>query len=145
MMESWSLLLLFRECSGRLGLASRVFLPEHNRCPLTRIKCGAEKVELGHRTNTHATWSCTGFPEEHPSSGFTAGHKDVNIATGGALKQHTALEVHIRQKMTSKDCHMRGKIPCECRWIPVKDQLLPWAQRLAFVDDVLDVCSQISR
>ena len=48
-----------------------------------------------------------GFSEEHPSSGFTAGRKDVKIASNGALDNHTALEVHIRQKMTSKDCHMR--------------------------------------
>ena len=39
-----------------------------------------------------------GFPDEHPSSGFTAGRKDVKISTESALKQHTALEVHIRQK-----------------------------------------------
>ena len=32
------------------------------------------------------------------SSGFTAGRKDVQIATEGALENHTALEVHIRQK-----------------------------------------------
>ena len=38
-------------------LTSRVFLPEHNHCPLTRVKCGAEKVELGYRTNPHANWS----------------------------------------------------------------------------------------
>ena len=31
----------------------------------------------------------------------------ITIATEGALKQHSALEVHIRQKMTSKDGHMR--------------------------------------
>ena len=38
-----------------------------------------------------------GFPEEHPSSGFTAGRKDVKIATEGALKQHAALEMQIRK------------------------------------------------
>ena len=38
-----------------------------------------------------------GFPEEHPSSGFTAGRKDVKIANKGAVENHAALEVHIRQ------------------------------------------------
>ena len=38
------------------------------------------------------------FPEDYPSSGFTAGSKDVKIASEGALENHTALEVHIRQK-----------------------------------------------
>ena len=33
-------------CS-QLELTSEIFLPEHNRCPLTRVQCGAEKVELG--------------------------------------------------------------------------------------------------
>ena len=28
---------------NQLRLTSGIFLPEHNRCPLTRIKCGAEK------------------------------------------------------------------------------------------------------
>ena len=37
------------KCS-QLGLTSGIFLPEHNHCPLTRINCGAEKVELGYRT-----------------------------------------------------------------------------------------------
>ena len=41
----------------RGGLTSRVFLPEYNHCPLTRVKCGAEKIELGYRTNPHANWS----------------------------------------------------------------------------------------
>ena len=49
------------------------------------------------------------FEEEHPGSRFTAGRKDVKIVTEGALKQHAALEVHIRQKMTSKDCHIHGE------------------------------------
>ena len=67
------------------------------------------------------TQSSTGFPEEHPSSGFTAGLKDVKIATEGAF----------RQKMSSQDCQMRRKIPCK--------------QRFEFVNCVVDVCSLISR
>ena len=39
------------------GVTSRVFLPKHNHCQLTRVKCGAEKVEMGYRTNPHAKWS----------------------------------------------------------------------------------------
>ena len=60
-------------------------------------------------TNVHArgsnavlkkfgNWSWTGFPEEHPSSGFTAGRKDFEIACESAFENHTALELHIRQK-----------------------------------------------
>ena len=41
--------------------------------------------------------------------------------------------------------HMPGKIPCKCRWIPVKDQWFPSAQWLAFVEGVLDICSHIFR
>ena len=40
---------------------------------------------------------------------------------------------------------MRWKILCNLRWIPVKDQLLHWAQRLAFVNGVLNISSQIFR
>ena len=36
-----------------------------------------------------------------------------------------------------------GKIPCNCRWIPVKKQLFPWAQKLAFVHGVLNICIHI--
>ena len=31
----------------RSKLTSRVFLPEHNHCPLTRAKCGAEESRIG--------------------------------------------------------------------------------------------------
>ena len=125
-----------------VGLISSFVL---NPCPPSRTKCGAEKVEPGYRTTPPANWCWTGFPEEHPSSGFTAGRKDIKIASNGALENHTALEVHIRQKMTSKDCHMRRKILRNCRWIPMKDQLFPWAQRLPFVNGVLNICSHIFR
>ena len=36
------------------------------------------------------------FSEEYPSSGFTAGSKDVEVAPESALKQHTALKLHMR-------------------------------------------------
>ena len=39
-----------------------------------------------------------GFPEEHPSTGFTPGRKDVKIASESALENHTALKLHIRLK-----------------------------------------------
>ena len=128
---------------NQLRLTSQIFFPEHNNSPCSRIKCGAEKVELRYRTNPHANWSWTGFPEEHPSNGFTAGRKDVKIVSKGALDNHAALEVHIRQKTTSKDCHMRRKILCDCRWIPVKDHLFPSAQRLVFVIGIPNICSHI--
>ena len=35
--------------------------------------------------------------------------KDVKIASEGALENHTALKLHIRQKITSKDCHILKK------------------------------------
>ena len=38
----------------QLRLTSHIFFPEHNHCPCSRIKCGAEKVELGYKTNPHA-------------------------------------------------------------------------------------------
>ena len=107
---------------------------EHNRCPLTRLKCGAVKVELGYMTNPHSNWFCTGLPDEYPRSTFAAGRKDVKLATEGALKQHTALEMHIRR-------HMRWKILCNCRCFPGKDQLFPCARWLAFVNGVLNICS----
>ena len=57
----------------------------------------------------------------------------------GALKQHTALEVHIWRRFLKR----RRTAICEdtSLAIPVEDQLWPWAQRLAFVNCVLDVCS----
>ena len=36
-----------------------------------------------------------------------------------------------------------GNISCKCRWIPAKDQLFPWAQRLAFVNGILNICNHI--
>ena len=39
---------------NQLGLTFRIFFPEHNDCPCSRIKCGAEEVELGYKTNPHA-------------------------------------------------------------------------------------------
>ena len=42
------------------------------------------------------TW--TGFLEEYPSSGFTAGSNDVKVASESALENHTTLKLHIRQK-----------------------------------------------
>ena len=110
---------------NKLRLASRILLPEHSQCPRARIKCGGEEVELGYRTNPHANWSLTGFSEEHPSNRITAGRRDVKISTEEALKQHTALEMHIRQQMTSKDCLMRGNCSCKCRLLSVKNLLLP--------------------
>ena len=53
-----------------------------------------------------------GFREKYQSSGFTAGRKDVKIASESALEDHTALKLYMRQNMTSKDCHMRRRIPC---------------------------------
>ena len=131
-------------CS-QLRLTSQIFFPEHKHSPRSRIKCATDKVELGNRTNPHANWPWTGFPEEHPSSPFTAGYKDVKIATKCALKHQTVLEMPIRQKLTSKDCHMRWKILCNCWWITVKDQLFPCAQWLAFVNGILNICSHIFR
>ena len=99
------------------------------------------KFELGYRTSPHANWSWTGFPEEHPNRGFTAS-SDVKVAFKGTLENHTALEV-LFGKMTSNDFHMLWTILCNCRWIPVKDQSFPWAQWLAFVNSVHDICSHI--
>ena len=48
-MESWSHLSFVLGCN-KWGLTSRIFLPEYNHCPRTRVKCGAEKIELGYRT-----------------------------------------------------------------------------------------------
>ena len=100
-------------------------------------------MELHYRTTPPANWSWTGFSEEYPSSGFTGGSKDVKVASESALENHTALKLHIRQKGTSKDWHMRWKILYNCRLIPVKDQLFPWDQWLAFVKSVLNICSRI--
>ena len=38
-------------------------------------------------------------------------------------------------------CGERGEIDCKCRWIPVKDTLLPSAEKIAFVNCAVDVCS----
>ena len=61
--------------------------------PLFELK----KLKLGCRSLTPIGLERV-FQRSHPSSGFTAGRKDVIIATKGVLKQHTTLEVHIRQK-----------------------------------------------
>ena len=79
--------LLLRSQVSQLGLTSQTFYPEYNYCPRARIKCGTEKIELGYRT----------------SSGFTAGSKDVKIASHNALDNHAALELHIWLKRTSTD------------------------------------------
>ena len=56
---------------NQLGLTCR-------RQPLSthvdQMRC--RKNELGYRTNPHANWSWTGFPEEYPSNRFTAGRKE---------------------------------------------------------------------
>ena len=41
--------------------------------------------------------------------------------------------------------HVRGKLFCNCRWIPAKDQLFPWVQKLSFVWSMLYICSTILR
>ena len=128
---------------NQLQLTSHIFFPEHNNCPRARIKCGAEKVELGYRTNPHANWSWTGFPEDPPGSGFTAGRKDVRIATEVALENRTALEVHIRQKWSRRTAICGEKFLCKYRLIPVQDQLFPWVQWFAFVNGVPNICSHI--
>ena len=43
------------------------------------------------------------LPEEYPSSGFTAGSKDVEIAYQSALEYHTTLKLHIRPERTSNN------------------------------------------
>ena len=74
------------------------------------------------------------FPEEHPCSGFTAGRKDVKLATHGALKQHYSTGNALSAENDVEGLPFAGKIPCRCRWIPVKDQLLPWARKIAIVN-----------
>ena len=68
---------------NQLMMTSGIFFPEHNGSNVVLKK--------------FASWSWTGFPKEHPSSGFSAGRKDVEIASEGALENHTELEMHIRQ------------------------------------------------
>ena len=42
--------------------------------------------------------------------------------------------------MASKDCHFQWEILCKCWWMSVKDELFSWAQWLAFVNGVLNIC-----
>ena len=130
---------------NQLGLTSRIFFPEHNHCPHTRIKCGTEKIELGHRTNPHANWSRTGFPEKHPSSGFTAGRKDVKIASEGALENHTALEVHIRQKRRRRTAICRDKFFAITDGFRRRIICFPELNDSQFFKSVLNICSHIFR
>ena len=58
-----------------------------------------KKLNWATRHSHHANSSSTGFPEEYPSSGFTADSKDVQFASESALENHTALKLHIRQKL----------------------------------------------
>ena len=55
-MNNWfHLLLRFRVQS--VGLTSRNFLPEHNHCPLTRIKCGTETLNWATGQTLTPNWS----------------------------------------------------------------------------------------
>ena len=58
---------------------TRILVAEHDHCPLTWVKCGTGKVELGHRTNPRANGCWMGLPEEYPGSRFFTGRKDVKI------------------------------------------------------------------
>ena len=49
-----------------MGLTSRVFLPEHNHCPLTRIKCGAEKNRIGLQDKPSRQLVLNGFSRGAP-------------------------------------------------------------------------------
>ena len=118
---------------NQLELTSQTFFPKYNQCPGVRLKCGTEEVGHAYKTNPHA-W--TGFPD-YQSSGFTAGSNYVKVASESTLKNHAALQLHVRQNMTS--WYMRGKSSAISQWIPVKDQLFPWAQRLALVKSVLNL------
>ena len=96
-MESWRHLLFFKLGCNQSKVTSRVFLPKHNHCPHTRDRCGAEKVELRHRTYPHVNWSRTGFQEEPPSSGVIAGpqrcqkrHRGCPEATCSTGSAHSA-------------------------------------------------------
>ena len=110
---------------NQFGLTSRIFLPEDNHCPLTRIKCGT-KIELGCRTNPRAKRSSTGFSRVAPKQWIHRWpqrcQKCLRGCPGKPFIQHWKC---IFGKMTWKGCHMRRKILCNCRWIPVKDQLFP--------------------
>ena len=94
-----------------------------------------EKVELGYRTKPSRQWVLKRVSREHPSNRFTAGRRDVIIATKGAYSAANDVE----------GLPYAGDFCCKCRLLSVKDLLLPWAQRLASVKGVLDVCSQVSR
>ena len=62
----------------------RIFLPEHNHCPHTRIKCGEGQ-------NLTPSGLERVFPEEYPGSRFITGRKDVKLSIEGALKQHKTM------------------------------------------------------
>ena len=64
-MESWSHFLLRSRVSSVEADVPNL-LSEQNHCPLTRVKCGAEKVELGYKTNPHANWSWNGVSSGAP-------------------------------------------------------------------------------
>ena len=128
---------------NQLRLTSQIFFPEQPSSMFSRVKYGAEKLTWATWTNPHACWSWTGFPEGYPSSGFTAGRKDVEITSASALQNHTALKLHVRQKMTSKDCHVL-KNPVQLAMDSREGSIVPWAHRLACVHGILNISSRFS-
>ena len=73
-----------------------------------------------------------------------AGRKDVKITTEGALKQHTAQKCRFR-KNDVEGLPKTEANPLQLLMDSSEGSTVALGHRLAFVNGVLDVCSQISR
>ena len=100
------------------------------------------KIELD-KTNPHANQSWTGFSRGAPKQWIhhwpQKKSKPPPRVPWSIMQHWTCMfgkKWHRRIVICRKNC-------CNRRWIPVKDQLLLWAQKIAFVNGVLDVRGQI--
>ena len=67
---------------------------QYNHCPVTRVKCGAEKFEVVYKTNSHTNWSLSGFsmgaPREwfHHKSQKMSKYPEITNSTGSAHSEN---------------------------------------------------------
>ena len=110
-------------CNQR-ALTSQTFFPEYNQCPGVRLKCGTEELELGYKDKPSRQLVLNGFSRVY-KQWIHRLQQICQSCLREYLEESCSTGTTHSLKKRSKNCHMRRKIACNCRWIPVKDQLFP--------------------
>ena len=92
---------------------SQNFFPEHNHCPRSRIKCGAEKVELRYRTKPSRQLVLNAFSTGAPKQWIHRWPQRCRNCHRGCPGESTAINLHIRQKNDDERLPYAGKNPLQ--------------------------------